>query len=108
MQDEQDDPDCTITIHRIEVNFAIPVNMTESQQRALHDVISEITKATVPPGCVHWVSGYGQKPMWSQDDQRFLGQHVDPSASQSGEPTWDETTFQIETCCRERHPNKPV
>lgn len=86
----------------IEISFAIPVELSEQQEHRLYDLISDIARANTPDGHVHWLSSYGSKPQLSQADQRFMGKPVDPSAPQSGEPTFDDSVLYFETYCREQ------
>lgn len=88
---------------RIEIDFAVPVIISDDQFRRLYDVISDITKANVPEGSVHWVFGYGDKAIFSQADCEFLGKPVDPNAPAKGEPEFDDTVLQFETFCREKY-----
>lgn len=90
----------------IEVSFAIPVTLTRDQERRLTDLVQEIAKANEPAGHLHWLSGTGHKPNLSQADARFLGRTPDANAPESGEPTWDDTIFHMETYCRERFDNE--
>lgn len=89
-------------ISRLEVYFYLPVYATSKQLRALHDVIDDIVKSECnqPEDGIHWVSGCGSKPIWSQNDQAFLGKDVNQDAPVSGEPTFDHSTYAIETYSR--------
>lgn len=93
-----------MSITKIEVDFALPVELTDSEMRHLCEVVQKIAKRHQPEGMVHWQSGCGQKPIFSQADCRFLGKPVDPSAPESGEPEWDDSVFHIETTAREAYP----
>lgn len=86
----------------IEVSFAVPVALTDEQQRRLTDLVSEIARANTPEGHVHWLMGIGSKPQLSQSDARFLGKEPDPAAPIDGEPTFDDSVLYFETYCRER------
>jgi hypothetical protein len=101
-----DEDDCCIS--SIEVHFAVPVYLPMAAQRELHEFISALVKLKRNQlvGCVHWLSGYGSKPNWSQADQRFLGQSVDPNAPARGEPTFDDSVMHFETCCRPAWPSE--
>lgn len=90
-------------INRIEVEFAIPVEINDRQMGLLDRCIQAIAKDNEPEGMVHWCSGVGSKPSFSQADQRFLGKEVDSSAPLTGEPTFDHSILHFETCCRERY-----
>lgn len=95
-------------VERIEIEFAIPCWIPIDAQREIADIVQAIAKLpqNVPVGHVHWQSGVGAKPNWSQADQRFLGKPVDPNAPDSGEPTFDDTVLHFETSCRERYPGE--
>lgn len=95
------DPDAT-TLERIEVDFAIPVLMTQAQQRRLWEAIKEITDSpwNAPAEGVHWVAGVGSKPNWSKEDAAFLGRAPEPDAPAAGGPTFDDTVYHVETCAR--------
>jgi hypothetical protein len=86
------DPDAS-PLQRIEVDFAIPVEMTQSEQRRLVLLLSEIADApwNQPKEGVHWLAGAGSKPNWSKADAAFLGVQADPSAADKGEPTFDDS-----------------
>lgn len=95
------DPDST-TLTRIEVNFAIPVEMTQDQQRRLVMIIDEITDSpwNEPSEGVHWLSCVGAKPNWSRTDAAMFGIEASPGAPSSGEPTFDNSVFHVETRAR--------
>jgi hypothetical protein len=93
-------------VSRLEVEFAIPVEVTDKQYQKLAALVSEICDANVPEGCVHWASGFGSKPHFSQADAIFLGKRVEPDAPDTGEPTFDDDVFYIETCCRTAYPEE--
>ena len=90
-------------ITAIEISFAVPVELTSEQHRRLADLVQEIAKGNTPEGCVHWLFGQGSKPQFSQADALFLGKPIDPSAPESGEPTFDSSVLYFETSCRERY-----
>lgn len=54
-----------------------------------------------PDGGIHWVSGYGSKPRWSRADAAFLGKSTDPDAPETGEPTFDDEVYHVETTARD-------
>jgi hypothetical protein len=89
-------------ISRIEVDFAIPVEMTQAQQRRLVEAVADIAHApwNLPTEGVHWLAGTGSKPMWSRVDAAMLGVPAGPDAPHSGEPTFDDTIFFMETNAR--------
>jgi len=89
-------------MQKIEVDFAIPVFMTQEQQRRLYELITDIVKSPwnqFHEG-VHWLAGVGSRPNFSQADAVFLGKPVDPNTPASGEPTFDDSVFHMETCAR--------
>ena len=96
-------PEDSFQIDRIEVRFDTPTYITQEQQRILADLIEEMARApyNTPEGCVHWLSSIGSKPLWSRADRRFLGLPDDPSATEGGEPGWDDAVLHLETHCRE-------
>ncbi len=93
-------------ITKIEVDFAIPVELSDDDIQKLDALIQGIAKRHEPKGMLHWCAGMGNKPVFSQADSRFLGKPVNPDAPISGEPTWNDSIFYIETCCRERYPDE--
>jgi hypothetical protein len=93
-------------ISRIEIDFAVPVKLSDEDQKTLFMLAGKLARANAPEGCVHWASGCGSKPQFSRADGRFLGKEVADDAPEDGEPTWDDTVFHIETCCRERYENE--
>lgn len=95
-------PDDRTPISRLEIDFHIPIFIERNHERELHKLLDKIVRASYnqPVGGVHWVSGYGSKPNWSQADQAFLNQPVNPNAPESGEPTFDDTIYHIETYTR--------
>lgn len=88
---------------KIEVEFAIPVEIRPEDARAIYDLVDKIARYNTPEGQVHWAFGAGDKPIFSQADLLFLGKPVDPKAPARGEPTWDSTVYHITTACREAH-----
>ncbi len=93
-------------IRKIEIAFALPVELTDEEMRKLCDFVQRIAKRHQPEGMVHWQSGCGSKPIFSQTDAMFLGKAVDPNAPASGEPTWDDEIFHIDTFAREIYPGE--
>lgn len=94
---------CDMKVRRIEIDFAIPVNLTHQDMMAFDKLVQEIAKRNEPEHHFHWAAGNGAKPIFSQADQRFLGKEVDPNAPLSGEPTFDEEIYYIETACRAQY-----
>lgn len=80
---------------RIEMEFAIPVYVTQEQQRLLHELFNGILQnpANVPLDGVHWQNAHGPKPIWSQKDMELLAKSATTGAQVSGPPTWDENTL---------------
>jgi hypothetical protein len=95
-----------VCVQRIEVEFAIPVYIPQSAMRELDGLLSAIVRLKMNQleGHAHWVSGYGSKPLWSQADARFLGKTPADDAPVSGEPSFDDDVYHIETSCIERRP----
>jgi len=93
-----------IKIEKIEVDFAIPAFISGEQMHRLANLIEEIARApkNTPVNGVHWQSGSGSKPQWSQFDAGFLGKKVDPKAPATGEPTFDDSILYFETSAREK------
>lgn len=67
---------------RIEMEFAIPVYLTQEQQSRLHELFKEILEnpANVPLDGVHWQNAHGPKPSWFHPEK-------------IGPPDWDENTL---------------
>lgn len=85
---------------RIEMEFAIPVYVTQEQLRKAHELFNEICEnpANKPIDGVHWASGYGAKMInLSQADAALLGKTIQPGAPPTGEPEWDEMTLHFES-----------
>ena len=89
----------------IEISFDIPCWITKAQAHMLSRLISEIVSApwNQPTDGVHWLSGCGDKPIFSKTDARFLGitnpSQVDERAT--GEPTFDRSILSFGSCARE-------
>lgn len=90
-------------IRAIEVQFALPVELTDKEMQILCDMVQTIALRHRPPGMVHWQSGVGSKQHFSQADARFLGKAVDPNAPLTGEPSFDDDVLYIETSAREAY-----
>jgi len=93
-----------MSIRKIEVDFALPVELTDDEMRGLCDIVQQVAKRHQPEGMVHWQFGCGSKPVFSQADSLFLGKPIDDSAPESGEPTYNDEVFYIETAARESYP----
>lgn len=101
----QADPhDDDVCVQRLEVEFAIPVYIPQSALRELDGLLSAIVRLKMNQleGHAHWVSGYGSKPLWSQADARFLGKTPADDMPESGEPSFDDSVYHIETSCIQR------
>src|ERR1700722_16951927 len=79
-----DPSDDDFEIHRIEVDFAIPVILTPMIQRQLDEIVNRMARATETDKIVHWASGCGSKPIWNEPH----------------EPTFDHSIYHMETCSR--------
>lgn len=95
-----------MAIRKIEIDFALPVELTDDEQRNLCDLVQKVAKRHQPEGMVHWQSGCGSKPSFSQADASFLSKKVDANAPETGEPTFDDSVFHIETTAREAYPEE--
>lgn len=87
-------------ISRIEVEFAAPVELTEDERHQLHALITAVVRRHQPACRVHWLSGYGSKPVLRcRADQALLGKPIDPSLPVGPvEPTFDDSVLYFETC----------
>lgn len=70
------------TIRRIEVNFPVPVKLSDRDQKALHDLLSRICEGyeAAHPGRVMWVFGWGSKPTYipmTAEEERTRGIEFD-------------------------------
>ena len=90
----------------IEVEFAIPVELEESDCRELCRIVGRIASKNTPEGQVHWQAGSGSKPRFSKVDAMFLGKVPESGVPETGEPTWDDSIFHIETCSRAKYPGE--
>lgn len=81
----------------------LPVGMDDQFREDLHKILTRMCKRyeSDNPGRVMWVFGQGQKPRFSQADARFLGRLVDPTAPDTGEPTYDPSVYCVELFERE-------
>ena len=72
-------------IRRIEVNFAVPVEMPDADFHAIHDIVAQVLRSpeNQSPTHHHWIAGIGSRMrLQCQNDQRLLG--VKPPASAVG------------------------
>ncbi|MDE2104912.1 MAG: hypothetical protein KGL39_47180 [Patescibacteria group bacterium] len=93
-------------IHRIEITFDLPVELSDEEMRALDKVVGHICDRECPEGWAFWPAGFGSKPSFSQADAAFLGKPIDPSAPATGEPTWDDDVLQIDCSARPLAPSE--
>lgn len=93
-------------IRRIEIDFAIPVELTDDEYAALNRVVDHICRRSCPEGWAFWPAGIGSKPNFSQADAMFLGKEVDPNAPVAGEPLWDDSILHIDCAARELYPEE--
>jgi hypothetical protein len=92
---------------KIEVNFAIPVELTDRDMMLIDRIVNDAARRTETAEIVHWAAHVGCKPNYSKADCRFLGKVPADDAPESGEPTYEDDVFYIETCCRERFESEP-
>lgn len=90
-------------MRRIEVDFAIDVELTSDEKRELCGLIERVARRTTPEGHVHWLSEVGAKPLWSDADlQVFPDMPGGRSGAVRGEPEFDDNVLHLSTCCREK------
>ncbi len=90
-------------ITKIEVDFALPVELTGDEMMQIHKIVDAAARRTETKELVHWASGIGSKPHLSLADSRFLGKEPEEGAPERGEPTFDDSVYYIETTARERY-----
>ena len=94
-------------ISRIEIQFAIEVELSDEEIQWLDRFVQRIAKRHEPEGMVHWASGCGSKPHFSAVDCGLLGLPPDPDGPANGqEPTFDHDVLYFETTCRESWPEE--
>ncbi len=93
-------------ITRIEIDFALPVELEDAHYRAFDKILGDICDKNCPEGWVFWPAGQGSKPHFSQADSEFLGKEIEPNAPATGEPTWDDSIFYVECAAREAYPEE--
>jgi len=54
-------PDTGGETSRIEIEFALPVTLTDEEMRQFCEIVQKIAKRHQPEGWVHWQSGCGGK-----------------------------------------------
>lgn len=89
-------------ISSFEVQFGMPVWITLEDQQNFQDLFEGIVKApwNQPRHGVHWLAGCGSKPTWSAVDSLMMGKPVEPGAPITGEPTFDDSVYQLESAAR--------
>jgi len=93
-------------VSTVEMCFAIPVFVTQDQQRRLHELMDEIVRAPCnqPVGGVHWPSFVGGRMRWSARDKAVFGDslpgEVDPSLKPGEEPESDDDVLCMATTAR--------
>ena len=90
-------------ITKIEVSFAMPVELKDGEMQRLNEIVNDAARRTETPGIVHWAAGCGSKPNWSKTDCKIWGFEPTADSPDTGEPTFDDSVFFIETCARERY-----
>lgn len=95
-------------VSRIEIEFALPAYLPQGFMQDLDALLSAAVKLkrNQPVDGVHWVSGHGSKPLWSQADALFLGKTPADDAPAAGEPQWDDSVYHIETSARPNWPGE--
>ena len=96
-----------MTISKIEVSFAIPVELTDGEMQRLDQIVNDAARRTETPEIVHWAAGCGSKPNWSKTDCKIWGFEPTADSPDTGEPTFDDSVFYFETCARERYSTEP-
>ncbi len=94
-------------ISKIEVLFARPVELTDGEMQRIHGIVNDAAQRTETPEFVHWAAGTGSKPNWSKTDCKIWGMKPTADSPDSGEPTWDDSVYFIETASRERYDSEP-
>jgi hypothetical protein len=94
-------------VSKIEVLFARPVDLTDAEMHEIHDIVDDAARRTETDEFVHWAAGTGCKPNWSKTDCKIFGYEPTPDSPESGEPTWDDSVYYIETATRERYKTEP-
>ncbi len=80
------DPDASL-LRAMEFSFALPIYLTQDQQRRLHELLAEIVDApwNEPVEGVHWLAEWGSKPHWQEPK----------------EPTFDDEVLTGASCARQ-------
>ena len=90
-------------IRRIEVRFAMPVELTSEEMQIIDTIANDAARRTETPEIVHWAAGCGSKPNWSKTDCAIFGYEPTEDSPDSGEPTFNDEIFCVETFARERY-----
>lgn len=88
-------------IRKLEINFALPVELTDDEMQRLDRFVGNICKRNCPKGWVFWPAGHGDKPIWSKADARIFGWETTSDAPETGEPSFDDTVYSIDCAARE-------
>lgn len=93
---------------RIEIVFPVGVDFPKGWEQRLAALVDEVCEAyeAEHPDRVMWPAGFGSSPCWSKADAAFLGISADPTAPDGGEPTFDDSTYQISVSEREAYPEE--
>lgn len=94
-------------INKIEINFAIPVELTDAEMKVLDTIANDAARRTETAERVHWAAGCGSKPNWSKTDCAIFGYEPTADSPEAGEPTFNDDIFSIETATRERYQSEP-
>jgi hypothetical protein len=92
-------------ISRIEIYFAVPVQMTEEENRRLGELLDELVRRpeNTPEGAVHWLSFQGRKMVVSEADAAMLQSPavvVDSSIRNGEEPRSQDDVVVYESSVR--------
>lgn len=101
-------------IHRIEVDFAVPVEVTSREQQQIAEIIEGICRRSEREdpeleGHCHWQSGCGSKLLFSARDAAFLGTEAAPPdrrPADGEEPDVDSEVLAFTTASRELYPQE--
>jgi hypothetical protein len=69
-----------MSIRRIEVDFALPVELTDKEMQQICEIVNNAARRTETEEIVHWQSGCGSRPKFSKADALFLGKEADDDA----------------------------
>lgn len=90
-------------INRIEISFPVGIEFPAGFDQALDALVNMVCKAyeAQNPTRVMWPAGAGSKPKFSVADSIFLGKAPDADAPDAGEPTFDDSVYEISVAERE-------